>query len=235
MSNWTPRHKKALSNAMLVHSALSMNTEITFFKSKRSLYAPKVLRGLGASWGGPVDGQTKFMETSVLFCAKMQKIIENARHRNQNTLNVSIKTLNEITEIDNTLSQSTINDSVDGRTKESAFTNYLAYNLIQRGAILTTKTSGLKRAKDMHFYIWEKIVLNDGSKLCISDVGLLLKLIDVIEDMLKKKNSFSIDYVPCTTTSNSQSPFTVMNSAFKPVDRKEFIVETNYEHPYLMY
>ena len=214
MKNSDPRCKKALSNAMLIYFALDNKFEIQFLKTKRSLYAPKVLRGISVKSGTIMDYESSIYEVSSIFCLTMQKLVEDCRGRNELVVTVTKDKFNSFLKyIDDSVAK--YSNKIDGRTKEAAFTNFLAYKLLQLDYKLTTKTCSLKRPKEMHFFIWEAIK-NETKELSLDDEDILIPLIRSIEELLKDKTTVKVDSLPNEIAEKDCSIKT--ESAFSPAD-----------------
>ena len=219
---------------MLIYSSLSAGCEINFIKTKRSVYAPKVLRGRETRWSeqGESDYLASFIKVSTTFCEKMKRLIENSRTRGEKSVDVTNDMIQDIVIDQDPVLFKGIRDldsitedskEIDGRTRESAFTNYMAYNLIKRGFTLTTKTCALKKAREMHFYVWEKVIFPNGTVVHIDNGDFFTNVIEGIEETLKTTPYFvlkksTLDVILNAYQSNS------LASAFKPVNSNMYSV-----------
>ena len=190
------RTKKALSTALLMYFALSEGMTIQFSKTRKSYYALKVLRG-----NSIVDNDIKydmdsFMEISHKFMLMMESMIKSNKITQFMNYIVNKETITPIDISVNEIDQkqlTNINEN-DSRNKEAAFSNTLAWLLIQKNYQLHYRTYNKKQSvRVVNFYVWDGITTPDGIYHQLETFQYYSGLIDYIGSQLNLQNTLTVD------------------------------------------
>ncbi|ELP93898.1 hypothetical protein EIN_178250 [Entamoeba invadens IP1] len=216
LNNFRSRCKKARSTAMLVYHFLFAGGAITFKGAKQSNYALKVLIGKEAVFQRKVYSQQMIDEISTVFCRKMDSIIFEARNLKFNTIAINLTKLNRAnqdTQMKEDAPQTLITIC---RNREAAFSNFLAFILIERGFVLNMAMTTMKASiSSMHLYVWDSIIDPLGNVFSPKTHGDMLgRLIDDIQNC-KIKGSVTLEDL----LHRKETP-----SAFIPTDRNLYTV-----------
>ncbi|KAL7717171.1 Uncharacterized protein QTN25_005443 [Entamoeba marina] len=223
----TSRHKKALSTALLLLTSFRAGASIKFLKTKESHYAPKVLRGEEVFWPESHATVDTFPLLSDAFCEEMKRLIASARDSQQPTLSISNLALTPYR---------TAPTRADSRSKEAAFSNYLAASLANRGYILNTKVSGMKASViATPFHTWESIVEPSGKVFGTASPEPLYSFINFVQNILYHSDNVvlsSDDFPPNIlnlVSPREKDPHVALRS---PVGHKQLSVFKPSNQPY---
>ncbi|ELP87318.1 hypothetical protein EIN_095750 [Entamoeba invadens IP1] len=216
------RCKKALSAAMLVHCFMNIGGRVTFSRAKQSNYALKVLIGKQVVINDVTYTQEDMCAAACTFANKMKALIREARSNKRKEIRVDKQCLKAInTELPNEIPKTPKSTITLCRNREAAFSNFIAYILVQHGFAFNITLTTIKESTSvMHFYVWDAITDNNGITLSTLDnTEPLINFIRNVTSLIShKKSILSINDI-------SKTP-----SAFSPADISLYQVTWTEEH-----
>ena len=125
------RTKKALSTTALIMFATFEDFNIRFKQTKQSFYAEKVFIGTEISKGENVYKPSDFLNISQQFMDLMEKTIAESKHDGFYDIPVRKEMFESIVPLENVPEEA--NSKIKNKNREAAFSNFLAYLLMQLG------------------------------------------------------------------------------------------------------
>ena len=204
------RTRKALSTGMLLYHAIREGMTIQFSKTRKSFYAMKVLRGNSILHENQKYDMNLLMEISEKFMKMMETIIQTKKSFEPSNYIIDKETVEEYEMQQIALPKQqlmNINEN-DTRNKEAAFSNTLAWLLIQRNYKLHYKTYNKKQSfRVINFYVWEGISSPNGNYYQVEDNDFIAQLIDCINKQLDVINVLDVDKSFFSQPELSNHPF----------------------------
>ena len=213
------RTKKALSTTALIMLVAYEDFKIRFKQTKQSFYAEKVFIGTEISKGLDQYDSSDFLNISYQFMNIMEKTINEGKGDGYYDIPITKEMIGTLTKIE--MINETNNSKIKNKNREAAFSNFLAYLLLQNGYELVCATKKMKKAtKTIQFYTWSEIhnttknihfIINDHKMELMNAVDELKQFIDTSKTLqfdrhqLFSETSFGSFLCPCAS-----------NSAFRP-------------------
>ena len=200
------RTKRAISTTALIAISICNGCSIKLQHTKESKYALKILVGEELIWKEEdrIISVEEYIEKSKYFTQKMYCIIEKSKKNHLTTVEINYDMFDDfnttfpfqyICDYNNNYDEESVRKKMRSKNKEAAFSNYLAWYLIQRGVVLSTKVSGLKLTqKAMHCFVWNYAILPDGKKILFdTEKDDLCSFVREINKILQRENILNLN------------------------------------------
>ena len=241
------RTKKAMSVARLIYFGLQEKMTIQFSKTRKSFYALKVLRGDVIEIEDNRYDMDNFVEISQKFVMMMEAMLSDHKGDQMAPFVIDKDTLlrYQLVVDEKQVNQLKNTNVTDSRNKESAFSNTLAWILLQKGYKLHYRTYNKKQSiKVINFYVWDGITTPDGVYYSIEDDTLSITLVKLINEQLSNSVILRLDHSFLANLDdnhqhqqNQQHSHQQRNSVFTPVvDVSQFSIidgGDSFTHPFV--